>query len=159
MPSSMAEELSFRRLKASDAAAVARAVSAASPGYMRFYKTFSFDAASLRAAFSKAKKDRYWGIFSGKDLAGYFMLRGFDEGFAIPSYGVLIAEPFAGRGLSRLALQYAVCWCRLKGVKTMMLKCHPDNHRAVKVYESMGFKAQGPDPKNGDVIFHKGLSS
>ena len=154
----MAEELAIRRLKPADAAAVARAAKAGSSDYMRFYKTFSFDAASLRAAFAKAKKDGYWGIFDGKRLAGYFMLRGLDAGWASPSYGVFVAQAYAGRGLSRLALQYALCWCRLRGLKSVMLKCHPDNVRALKVYESFGFRAEGPDPKNGDTIFRKTLA-
>lgn len=154
----MPEELSIRRLKPADAAKVARAAEACSSGYMRFYKTFSFSAASLRAAFAKAKNDGYWGIFDGTALAGYFMLRGFDDGWDIPAYGVFVPEAYAGRGLSRLALQYALCWCRLKGVKTVMLKCHPENERALKVYESCGFRAAGPDPKNGDTIFRKELA-
>lgn len=154
----MPKELSIRRLKPSDARAVARAAAACAPGYMRFYSTFSFAEASLRPAIARADKDRYWGIFAGKTFAGYFMLRGLDAGYAVPAYGVFIPDAFSGLGLSRLALQYAVCWCRMRGIKEVMLKCHPTNTKALGVYRAFGFTPQGPDARTGDVVFHKQLA-
>lgn len=105
----------------------------------------------------KKIKDHYWGIYAANELAGIFMLRGFDEGFEIPSYGVLIAKEFSGRGLSRLSLQYSIAFCKLNNIKTIMLKVHPDNIIAKNIYENFGFEKVGTDKKNDNYIYNKKL--
>ena len=38
------------------------------------------------------------------------MLRGFDEGYEIPSYGVWISSKYANKGLAKLTLQYSIIY-------------------------------------------------
>jgi RimJ/RimL family protein N-acetyltransferase len=83
------------------------------------------------------------------------MLRGWDEGFDRPSFGVYIAEEFSRRGLSKLALQYALSWCRLNDVSAVMTKVHPDNTSAQLVYEQAGFEFIGMCPEIGHRILEK----
>ncbi len=67
------------------------------------------------------------------------MLRGFDEGYERPSFGVFVAERFAGRGLARRALEESVKWCGQNGVAEMMLKVYRENTAALRIYEEAGF--------------------
>lgn len=125
--------------------------------YRRNFTPFSFQIDDLKERINNSQKDRYWGIRYGKELIGFFMLRGFDEGYERPSYGVYISKRFANHGLSKLALRFALSWCRLNQVPSIMLKVHPDNIYARHTYEKAGFKFLEVCPMIGHDIFEKEL--
>jgi RimJ/RimL family protein N-acetyltransferase len=126
------------------------------PEYSQHFTPFSsYEADDLAKWLETAQRDRYWGIRCGEELAGFFMLRGFDEGYERPSFGVYIAKRFANRGLSKLALQYALSWCQLNKVSAVMLKVHPENTYARRVYEQAGFKFIEVCPETGHDMFEK----
>jgi ribosomal-protein-alanine N-acetyltransferase len=86
-----------------------------------------------------SRKDHYYAAFVGDRLVGYGMLRGWDEGYAIPAFGVAVDAAYRGRGIGRSLLRYAVEYARKKGAATLMLKVHLDNPSARHLYESEGF--------------------
>jgi len=125
--------------------------------YTKYFRPFPFDSLEIRKRIVTARNDRYWGIFCGKNLTGFFMLRGMDDGYEIPSYGVYISQEWSGKGLSKLSLLFSMSWCKLNGFNTLMLKVHPMNTVAKKIYENFGFKTVGCDPRNDNLIMHRNL--
>jgi ribosomal-protein-alanine N-acetyltransferase len=89
-----------------------------------------------------SRKDLYYAALLGERLVGYGMLRGWDEGYAIPSFGVAVGASYRGRGIGRRLLLYAIEYARAKGARTLMLKVHLDNPGARRLYESEGFVFQ-----------------
>jgi ribosomal-protein-alanine N-acetyltransferase len=85
------------------------------------------------------RKDVYFAAFVMGRLAGYGMLRGWDEGYSIPSFGVAVGPAYRDRGLGRHLLRYAIDTARGHGAAAMMLKVHLDNPSARHLYESEGF--------------------
>ncbi len=152
-------ELEIRALTAADAAEFSDMLLESSGAYSEYFRPFPFDRQSVFDMLQKAREDRFWGVYCGAELAGFFMLRGFDEGFARPAYGVLIRERRAGLGLASLALRFALSWCSLQGVSTVMLKVHPNNRVARGIYERAGFKAIGACEKSGQTMMEKILDS
>ena len=88
------------------------------------------------------RKDLYCAAFLGDRLVGYGMLRGWDEGYSVPSFGVAVGATYRGRGIGRDLLLYAIDYARKRGASTMMLKVHLDNPGARHLYESEGFVFQ-----------------
>jgi ribosomal protein S18 acetylase RimI-like enzyme len=86
-----------------------------------------------------AGHDRYFAAFVGDRMAGYGMLRGWDEGYAIPTFGVAVRPAFRGAGLGRRLLRFAIACARERGAAKVMLKVHLDNRSARHLYESEGF--------------------
>lgn len=125
--------------------------------YGQYFHPFSFTPDALNMRLAATHQDRYWGIRCGRSLAGFFMLRGWDEGFDRPAFGVYIAEAFSHRGFSKLALQHALSWCRLNNVSVVILKVHPENTHARRVYEREGFEFLGMCPDTGHRILEKRL--
>ena len=123
--------------------------------YKRFFVPFDADQEKLHILLREVQKDKYWGIWVDNKLAGFFMLRGFDEGYLRPSFGVYIAKEFSGKSLSKLALDYSLSWCRVNNIETVMLKVHPKNQFARRVYEKAGFKFIEICPKTGHDIMEK----
>jgi len=152
-----ASDLAIRALGPVDAEALDEMWHESSAEYRQYFTPFPFDAASLRARLGSAVNDRYWGIWFNGRLAAFFMLRGFDAGFQVPSYGVLVRASASGLGLLKLTLAYSVAWCQSNGVSEVMLKVHPDNHRAYKAYIDFGFVAGDDDPRTGHTVMRRTL--
>jgi ribosomal protein S18 acetylase RimI-like enzyme len=70
------------------------------------------------------------------------MLRGWDEGYSVPSFGVAVGSAYRGRGIGRGLLLYAIEYARKRGAPAVMLKVHLDNASARHLYESEGFVFQ-----------------
>jgi GNAT superfamily N-acetyltransferase len=124
----------------------------------RFFDGLPKEPGALRSTLSSAQADRYWAIYVEDELAGLFMLRGFDAGYSAPSFGMMVKRAFRGAGLGRLALQYAETWCRLKKVDSLMLTVSQDNRRALALYESCGFVRDGERSLKGNLICRKRLN-
>lgn len=150
----MDETLTVRRLSAADALTLSALLAAQSDEYMRYFVPFAFDEATVGAMLAKARRDLYMGLHWGDELAGFFMLRGWDDGYAVPAYGVTIAEAHRGHGLARLTLELARTICRRRGAERIMLKVHPDNVVAKGLYERAGYVRTGRDERNGNDVYH-----
>ncbi len=82
------------------------------------------------------------------------MLRGWDAGYEIPSYGVVIDQNFAGLGIGHLTIEMSKVICKLRGAPRIMLKVHANNHAAKDLYERAGFIQSGIDVSTDNIIYH-----
>lgn len=125
--------------------------------YNIYFFPFNMEYENLKKILINSIKNIYMGIFINKKIVGLFMLRGFDEGFDIPSYGVWISSQYSNKGLAKLTLQHSISTCLIMGIKKIMLKVHPENKIALNLYKKFGFIATGIDEKIGHIIMHKDL--
>ena len=85
------------------------------------------------------RKDRYCiGAFDGMIVA-YSMLRGWDEGYEVPSFGGCVSPMFRGLGLGRWLLVQSMHDSRAAGAKRIRLTVYKQNANAVKLYRDLGF--------------------
>jgi RimJ/RimL family protein N-acetyltransferase len=140
------------------AADLARLLKADSPEYRKFFVGFDDDAEHIAAVLAKAQQDRYWGIKAvDGTLLGMVMLRGLDQGYHTPAFGVYVAQSHAGRGIAKQALHFTIDWCRARGYDELMLTVHPDHDVAVQMYEKAGFQFTGAISPRGHRIYRKKL--
>lgn len=151
--------LEIKELKLEHIPDLVKKLSEDPPEYSLYFTAFKLSEHALSELVSKAVLDKYYGIFLGEIIAGFYMLRGLDAGYEIPSYGVWISSQFSNNGLSKLTLYHAFTFCRLNKISKLMLKVRPENTFAKKLYESLGFERTGFDEKNGNYIYHKKISS
>jgi ribosomal-protein-alanine N-acetyltransferase len=136
---------------------LAQLYQAATADYGVYFKPFSFDEETLGRILRERRNDLYFTVLCDGELAGLYMLRGFDQGYTVPSYGVWIAQAYSRRGLARATLEHAVATCRAHGCREMMLKVHPLNTRAKLLYERFGFTQTGVDTKNNNLVYKLSL--
>ncbi len=153
----MPPQIAIAPLRVEDADELSHVLLNEKPEYLRFFRPFSFDAASLRKRVGGIKRDQFWSIRYDGLLAGFFMLRGFDEGFTRPAFGVYVTKSFANRGLAKAALEHALAWCRENEIQEVMLKVAPENVAAQKVYERFGFEKTNVSPASGEDVMVKHL--
>jgi [ribosomal protein S18]-alanine N-acetyltransferase len=86
-----------------------------------------------------AGRDVYCVRQIGKELVGYGMLRGWEEGFQVPSLGLAIEAAHQGRGHGRCLMEFMHALARQRGAKRIRLRVYPDNVRAMNLYRSLGY--------------------
>ena len=94
--------------------------------------------------------DLYFLQIKDNKIAGYAMLRGWDEGYAIPSLGIVIHPDFRNQGLSIEFMEFLHNQARAKGATRVRLKVYSKNAGALHLYESLGYYFT--DEKNGQLI-------
>jgi len=152
------DSLEIKELLSEHASIFSKRLSGESKEYLKHFIPFTdYSETYINKILSDKKSDKYFGLFLNDDIVGFYMLRGFDAGYEIPSYGVWISSKYTNKGLSTLTLYHAFSFCKLNNIKTLMLKVHPDNTIAKKLYEKFGFVKVGVDDKIGHLIYHKNI--
>lgn len=94
--------------------------------------------------------DLYYLQIKDNEIAGYAMLRGWDEGYTIPSLGIAIHPNFRNQGLSIEFMEFLHNQARAKGATKVRLKVYSNNTVARQLYESLGYSFT--DEENGQLI-------
>jgi ribosomal protein S18 acetylase RimI-like enzyme len=89
--------------------------------------------------------DVYALLFEQDVPVAYGMLRGWDEGYSTPSLGLAVRTSAQGRGCGRAMMNCLHAEARARGCDAVRLRVHPENVRARRLYESMGYEYQGED--------------
>lgn len=133
------------------------------PGLRSFFKTLGADPASALFhphPFTDGEAERVC-TFAGKDLylaaalngevRAYGMLRGWDEGYSIPSLGIAVHPSARGTGLGAAFMLYLHAAAAARGAKSIRLKVYAHNLRAKALYERLGYIAAG---EAGDQLLY-----
>lgn len=84
-------------------------------------------------------KDRYFLAIEGTSVIGYSMLRGWDEGYRIPSFGACVHPERRNIGLGKQLLAHSIEQSRAAGAPQLRLTVFKANERAIAVYRRFGF--------------------
>ncbi|NJD05353.1 MAG: GNAT family N-acetyltransferase [Methylococcaceae bacterium] len=84
--------------------------------------------------------DLYYAATAAGEVLGYGMLRGWDEGYAVPSLGLAVAPRHRGRGLGRLMMAFLHEAARLRGASRVRLTVYAHNASAVALYRRLGYR-------------------
>lgn len=87
-------------------------------------------------------KDLYYIATNGETVLAYGMLRGWDEGYTIPSLGIFVDRSVRGTGLAKAFMHFLHAAAKAKGAEKVRLKVFPDNLPAVGLYKSLGYEFQ-----------------
>jgi ribosomal protein S18 acetylase RimI-like enzyme len=104
--------------------------------------------AARLCATGEMRLDRYYlALYHGR-AAAYAMLRGRDEGYAIPSWGGCVHPGLRSAGLGHVLMRHAVAECRAAGVTTLRLTVFKANQRGIHLYAKFGFVFQDTDDRS-----------
>lgn len=111
-----------------------------------WFRPHPFTEASIAALCSTDVSDLYYVLVIDQRVIGYGLLRGWDEGYDVPSLGVAIDPEFRGLGLGSLTMRFLHIAARLHGATRVRLRVAADNHTAIAVYARMGYVFDDVDP-------------
>ena len=84
-------------------------------------------------------KDFYCVMIQDRNVIGYGMLRGWDEGYAIPSLGIALDPSTRGRGYGRELMNFLHDTAKKRGAAKVRLKVDSKNLPAIELYRSLGY--------------------
>lgn len=116
-----------------------------------YFHPHAGDEESLRAIARNAGRDLYYLFVRGDDVLAYGLLRGWSEGYEVPSLGIAVHPSMRGSGLGRLMMEYLEAMARLRGAQSMRLRVHKDNTVARDMYARRGYRMER-DETDGSLI-------
>jgi [ribosomal protein S18]-alanine N-acetyltransferase len=84
-------------------------------------------------------RDLYYAAMAGGTVLAYGLLRGWDEGYTVPSLGIAIHPAARGRGLARPFMAFLHAAAKQRGAGQVRLTVYKDNERAVELYRRLGY--------------------
>jgi len=146
MPEQAAEEgvgLRFETVQPKHADALAELFERNSiAGVSTNFDPFPLTAVQARAIALDRHKDAYYLALRGGSTIGMSMLRGFDEGYEIPSFGIFVDHKNQGRGIGRALTVWTIEQAHLRGCSAVRLSVYAKNNAARGLYASLGFEEQ-----------------
>jgi len=103
-----------------------------------FFHPHPLNWESLKSIINKKNKDVYVIVFDER-LIGYGILRGWDDGYEIPSLGILISKHFRGKGYSIPFMNYLHKISKERESNQIRLTVYKENKTAVSLYNKLGY--------------------
>jgi ribosomal protein S18 acetylase RimI-like enzyme len=142
--------LEFRRLTPGLEAGLAAFFSdLRAAGDDRFFHPHPFTAEEAARICGYAGRDLYFAAVAGRVL-GYGLLRGWDEGYEVPSLGVAVHPTARGTGLARAFMHYLHAAAAVRRAPRVRLKVYHGNVAARRLYERLGYVFGGES--NGQLV-------
>lgn len=114
-------------------------------GIGRYFHPHPLSQAEAQRVSQYVGKDLYYAAVIANRVVGYGLLRGWDEGYAIPSLGIALHPSTQGQGLSRAFMYFLHAAARQRGADKIKVKVYPDNVRGMNLYVSLGYTFQATE--------------
>jgi [ribosomal protein S18]-alanine N-acetyltransferase len=112
-----------------------------------------FTSDSAHRICSYQGRDLYVLALAGSTVAGYGMLRGWDEGFEIPSLGLIVRRRCRGKGIGRRLMNHLHDEARAAKAGSVRLTVEPENRFAIDLYRSAGYEFDSLN-EQGRIVGH-----
>jgi [ribosomal protein S18]-alanine N-acetyltransferase len=109
------------------------------PEVTRYFHPFPLNAQTAYKIACTPHLDYYYVAIISSRIVGLFMLRGWDDGFEIPSFGIVVDYRQRGFGLGRKLTEFAIREARKMGCHKIRLSTYASNVNSVRLYMSLGF--------------------
>ena len=139
--------LQVRPVRPADAEILGTLVRLIDPTYFRPHAMTALRAAQI--AHLDGRDVYLLGFVEGEAVA-YGMLRGWDEGYAVPSLGVGVRRGALRMGHGRAMMVALHDAARRGGARRVRLRVHPENIAAQALYRSFGYRDAGVD--RGEIL-------
>jgi len=120
-----------------------------------FFHPHKFSYFSLLNEVLQHDKDYYVFLMDNDNVVGYGLLRGWQEGYEIPSLGIMIDVDFRGKGFSSQMMQHLHEIAKTKGSDKIRLTVYKENKTAICLYNKLGYEFS--DKNENELVGIKNL--
>jgi ribosomal protein S18 acetylase RimI-like enzyme len=104
------------------------------------FQPHPFTDEAVERILHNTRRDLYYVMVEGTEVLGYGLLRGWDEGYEIPSLGIAIHPRIRSIGLGRVFMHFLAAAAKCRGAQKVRLRVMSRNTRARRLYESLGYE-------------------
>ena len=134
------QEITCRALAASDATGIAELFERCRDHRdLAFFHPFPLTEETARRLTQERRLDRYYVADASSAIVGLSMLRGWDEGYEVPSFGVMVDPAWHGRGAGSALTDFTIAAASELGCTSVRLSVYEVNLRAITMYVRRGF--------------------
>jgi ribosomal-protein-alanine N-acetyltransferase len=105
-----------------------------------FFHPHNMEYNTIKSILTNNKNDKYKIVLFENKIIGYGILRGWDEGFEIPSLGIIIDKDYRGLGLSKLLINYLEFIAKISKSEKIRIVVHKNNLVAYNLYKKMNYE-------------------
>lgn len=110
-----------------------------------FFQPHPFTDEAVERILHNTRSDLYYILVEGTEVLGYGMLRGWDQGYEIPSLGIAIHPRVRSSGLGRVLMHFLEASAKCRGAPSVRLRVKSQNEWAVRLYKSLGYEFRSED--------------
>lgn len=122
-----------------------------------FFSPHPADDESIRRIASLNGKDLYYLLVEEGRVLGYGMLRGWDEGYQIPSLGLAIHPSVRGQGLGKMLMDFLHFLTARRGASKVRLRVCANNEKAISLYKRFGYAFEEDTNQLGFLVGFKSI--
>ena len=108
-------------------------------GYTNYYYPYTLTQETAKELCNLSGKDLHYVLKDNNKILGHGMLRGWDEGYDIPSLGIVIHPNVSNRGLGTMFVRFLHSAAWLRGCSKIRLSVHKNNKTAFNIYKKLGY--------------------
>jgi ribosomal protein S18 acetylase RimI-like enzyme len=106
----------------------------------QYFHPHPFTDESAKTLAHYCGKDLYYLLLDGRTVLAYGILRGWDQGYEIPSLGIAVHPEARGGKLGELMMHFLHSAARRKGARQVRLKVYGGNVSARNLYIKLGYR-------------------
>jgi [ribosomal protein S18]-alanine N-acetyltransferase len=118
-------------------------------GESALFAPHSFAAAHLATLCEPRCKNLHYVMVARDEAIGYGLLRGWDEGYTVPSLGIAIESRWRGTGCGLALMHFLHAAARAASASRVRLRVHPSNGVAISLYERVGYAFESEPDSDG----------
>ena len=122
-----------------------------------FFSPHPADDDTIRRVAHLDGRDMYYLLVEEGRVLGYGMLRGWDEGYPIPSLGLAIHLSARGQGLGRMFMDFLHLLAARRGAGKVRLRVRANNEKALSLYKSLGYAFEEDTSQAGFLVGFKNI--
>lgn len=122
-----------------------------------FFSPHPTDDDTIRRIAHLDGRDMYYLLVEEGRVLGYGMLRGWDEGYQIPSLGLAIHPSARGQGMGRMFMDFLHLLAARRGAGKVRLRVRANNEKAISLYKSLGYAFEEDAGQAGFLVGFKNI--
>lgn len=151
--------LELTRLRTSEVDALARMLAAVDrAGESRQFHPHPFARDHLETLCDKRRQDLYYVLATGDVVVGYGLLRGWDEGYTVPSLGLAVHPEHRRAGHGLVLMHFLHSAARVRGASRVRLRVRAGNDTAIGLYRAVGYQFEPTTDSDGLLVAYKSLA-
>lgn len=110
-----------------------------------YFSPHAYDDTTLNQIADDSNQDLHYVLVEDQIVLGYGLLRGWNEGFNIPSLGIAIHPNARGKGLATMLMQFLHISARINNATKVRLRVLKKNEKAHLLYSALGYQFEDDD--------------